>query len=530
MKLPEKFALGGATWFLIVALSLVLVVPRGQPVRAAEQSGTKLVIASSTPFDTLDPHEVLDARRTFVRLELYDGLFRWLDNPVRIAPWLAQSYTVSEDGRTLRFLLRKGARFHDGSEVKAGDVVYSIERLLALKRGIAPVLSTFVSPGSTKVINPSTVEFNLSRASQQFLSLLPEIAIVNAELLKANELNNDWGRSWLRSNDAGSGAYRLEALSNGGALIAKRFADHWNGEWSAKPVEDVEIRPVLDSEARVDAVLKGEALVAQGSLLPQQVKRLKEAKDVAVVEQDAPRIFLGVLHSGREPMKLQPFRRLIAQAFDTDRFIASTLGPGFNPIAVPLPPSLGAAPAGVAPPRYDLAAAAEALAKIKPSPREITIGAVAGDPHSERAALIMLDGLVKLGIAGRIVAEPWPAVAARMRDEKQMFDILFFWRNARYLDANNWLGELYDCDLFGAGNMSWYCNRDVDRLIKEARGAVNATAQRASLEKAAGILAEDQAGLFIATGRQVVAYSKRVKGLRLAPVGEAVEPRKATID
>lgn len=513
----------------LLAICAMLAGDLARPATAAEPA-LRLVIATSTPIDTLDPHLVLDTRRSDPRLQLYDGLFRWLDGPLRVAPWLAQSYTASEDGRTFRFTLRKEARFHDGREIRAGDVVYSVERILALKRGAAPLLAGLISPGSTKVIDNQTVEFSLNRPSTLFLTLLPEISIVNAELLKANEINNDWGRGWLQANEAGSGAYAFKLRTPTGGVVVTRFSGHWHPEWADKPIEEVELRAILDPEERVDSLLKGEVHVLQGNLLPHQLKRARDSKDVTVLDSDSPRAFLGLLHSGREPMKAQAFRRALAQAFDTDRLIASTFGPGATPLSIPVPPALASPPQGLARPRYDLAAAAEAIGKLKPALREFTIGAIAGDPHSERAALVMLDGLQRLAIPARIVAEPWPAVANRMRDEKQMYDILFLWRGARYLDANNWLGELYDCDLLGAGNPSWYCNKDADRLIKEARGTADARLRRQAFEKAGAILAEDQAGLFIASARRPVVQLKRVKGLRMTPVGEAVDVRMATFD
>ena len=514
---------------VLVAILAALLLDLVEPAEAGE-SEARLVIASPSPIDTLDPHLILDTRRADVRLDMYDGLFRWLDGPLRIAPWLAEAYTASEDGRTFRFTLRKDARFHDGREVKAGDVVYSVERILALKRGVAPLLAGLISPGSTKTIDAQTVEFSLNRASSLFLTLLPEISIVNAELLKANELNNDWGRGWLQTNDAGSGGYALKGRTQTGGISMVRFPGHWNTEWAEKPIEEIELTAMLDPEERVDSLLKGSVHVVQGNLLPHQIKRLREAKDVSVIDNDTPRAFLGLLHAGREPMKSLAFRRVIAQAFDAERFVQSTLGSGAQAIAIPGPPTHVSSPPGLTRPRYDIAAASEAIGKLKLAPRDYLIGAVAGDPHSERAALIMLDGLIKLGIQARIVSEPWPAVAQRMRDEKQMFDILFLWRGTRYHDANNWLGELYDCDLFGAGNASWYCNRDVDRLIKEARGTADARARRQLYEKAAAALAEDQSGLFIASAKRQVAHLKRIKGLRLAPVGDAVDARLATLE
>lgn len=515
--------------FLAVGTCLAMLATAAPAVKAEE--APRLVIALSSPIDTLDPHAHFDTRRAGIRLQLYDGLFRWQGSPLRIAPWLAQSYTVSEDGRTFRFTLRKNARFHDGREIRSADVVYSAERALALKRGMAPLLSGLISPGSTKAIDPQTVEFSLNRASPLFLALLPELSIVNSELLKANEINNDWGRAWLQSNDAGSGGYTFKQRTPVGSVVAARFEGHWNPSWSERPIDEVEWRPMLDPEARIAALTRGDVQVLEGTYSPSDLSRLRQAQGITFLESDTPRAFFGLLHNAREPMKMPAFRKLLAQAFDASWFISSTLGEGATPLTIPIPPALASPPAGLNPPRYDLAAARDALAELKlQQTPELVIGAIAGDPHSERAALIMLDGLNKLGIPARIMSEPWPVVANRMRDEKQMYDILFLWRGARYLDANNWIGEMFNCDLFGAGNASWHCNREADRLIKEAQGAADPKARRDAFEKAAALLAEDYAALFIASATRPIIHSKTVKGLQISPVGEAIEIRAATIE
>jgi len=514
----------------LLAIGTCLAMLTVEPRTPAAEEPPRLAIAISSPIDTLDPHASFDTRRSDIRLQLYDGLFRWQGSPLRITPWLADSYTVSEDGRTFRFTLRKDARFHDGSEIRSGDVVYSVERVLALKRGLAPLLSGLLAPGSTKAIDPQTVEFNLNRASPLFLALLPELSIVNAQLLKANEINNDWGKTWLQNNDAGSGAYTFKERTQTGSVIASRFAGHWNSVWSERPIEEVEWRPMLDPEARITALTRGEVQVLQGTYALPDLKRLRQTRDVAFLVSDNPRVFLGLLQTAREPMKLPAFRKVLAQVFDADWFISSTLGEGATPLAIPIPPSLASAPPNLARPTFDITAARTSLDKLKLQPRELTIGAVAGDPHSERAALIMLEGLGKLGLPARIVSEPWPVVMNRMHDEKQMYDILFLWRGARYLDANNWVGEMFNCDLFGTGNASWYCNRDADKLIKEGQAATDAKARRTAFEKAAALIAEEQAAIFVASAKRPIIHSKVVKGLQLSPVGEAIEIRGATIE
>src|SRR5213592_2526355 len=193
------------TW-LIVLLTLVVLATMPSIPAAAQ---TRFVFANESPYDTMDPHAAFDVGRVAVRLNLYDGLYRWLDNPPVLHPWLAESHSVSSDGLTYTFKLRRGAKFHDGAEVTAEDVRYSIERILALKKGAASLLSTMVAPGSTKAVDKSTVQFTVTKPTAIFMAVMPEIHVVNSALLRKHEKDGDWGGGWLATNDAGSGSYML---------------------------------------------------------------------------------------------------------------------------------------------------------------------------------------------------------------------------------------------------------------------------------------------------------------------------------
>src|SRR5204862_4656120 len=111
------------------------------------------------------------------------------------------------DGLTYTFKLRRGAKFHDGAEVTAEDVRYSIERILALKKGAASLLSTMVAPGSTKAVDKSTVQFTVSKPTAIFMAVMPEIHVVNSALLRKHENDGDWRGTLLSWTDVGLRVY-----------------------------------------------------------------------------------------------------------------------------------------------------------------------------------------------------------------------------------------------------------------------------------------------------------------------------------
>ena len=124
-------------------------------------AATRFVFANESDYDTMDPHAAFDVGRVAVRLNIYDGLMRWQKNPAKLEPWLAESQTISPDGMKYTFKMRKGAKFHDGSDIKASDVVYSMERILGIGKGAAALFKTMIAPGNSKAIDDYTVEFTL---------------------------------------------------------------------------------------------------------------------------------------------------------------------------------------------------------------------------------------------------------------------------------------------------------------------------------------------------------------------------------
>lgn len=491
---------------------------------------TRFVFANQATYDTLDPHMTLDAGRVAPRLNLYDGLLRWEDNPAKLELWLAEKYSVAEDGRTYTFDLRTGAKFHDGSAIKAADVVYSIERILALKRGASTLLAGMLAPGSTKATGDHTVEFNLIQPSPIFLSILPEVHIVNMTMVKAHEINNDWGNAWLAKNDAGSGSYKLQLYNPVTGFIAERFREHWNAKWGPKPIDEIEFRTVSDTNIRVLGLVTGEFHGSDGYFPPEQLKALRDSSGIYVIEADSMRLFYGILHAGRAPLTDINFRKALAHAFDYDGFDKRILGDTVVRNPVPLPGNSWGAPKGVKGFVYDLAKAKAFLAMVTLPPREITIGAIAGIPQSEKAAAHFQASLEKLSIASKVTIEPLATVMAKMRDEKQMYDVLFLWKSAVYADPNNWIGEMYDCDQIGGRNSSWYCNREVDALLKSALTASTPDLRRKSYERAAVLAMEDAAGIFINRPKWLAPYSKKVTGIRFSPVGEGQEMRWASME
>ena len=104
----ELMSYGGSA-----ALAAAAGLGIGLPV--AQAAASRFVFANESDYDTIDPHAAFDVGRVAVRLNIYDGLMRWQKNPAVLEPWVAESHTISADGLTYTFKLRKGVKFHDGT-------------------------------------------------------------------------------------------------------------------------------------------------------------------------------------------------------------------------------------------------------------------------------------------------------------------------------------------------------------------------------------------------------------------------------
>lgn len=511
-------------------LAAAAVIALGAAATTPAIAGGKFVFANSSAYDTLDPHAVFDVGRVASRINLYDGLMRWQDNPPKLEPWLAEKVEISDDGLTYTFTLND-ATFHDGSPVEASDVVYSIERILAMKKGAFSLYEGTIAPGSTKATDAKTVVFTLSKPSAIFLATVPEIHIVNEELVEANVVDGDFGTAWLSKNDAGSGSFMLSRYDPAIGFQAKRFDDHFAGwDMVESPLNSIEFRTVVEINSRVLGLMNGDFHGTDGYLPQDQVKRLRDSENVYVDEQESMRIFYSIINSGRAPMNDLNFRKALSYAFDYKGFNENILSGSVARNPVPLPNNMWGSPAGVEGYTYDLEKAAEYLAKVEGEIPEITLGALAGYGQTEQAAALLQNGLNKIGIKTKIVAEPWPVASGKMRDEEQMYDLLFLWKSTYYADPNNWLGEMYACEQIGARNNSWYCNEEVDKLLSEARTSTDQDLRRANYEKANKMLMEDAAGIYVYNTKWFGPFNKAVKGVRFSPIGNGQEMRWISMD
>ena len=273
----ELIAYGSAA--LTAAAGLGLALP-------AQAAASGFVFANESDYDMLDPHQVFDIGRIAIRLNMYDALMRWRQSAEARAGWSRGT----RSRRTARNTRSRCAsvKFHDGSPMTSEDVVYSMERILALASA-ASLFKDVVVPGATKAHRPQTVEFNLKEPFAVFLAVLSELWVVNSELVKRNEKDGDWGRPGCRATRPAAAATRCAVRSRDRLPGRARFEGHFT--LSAEPDRRRGFPRLMETATRVLGVMKGEFNTTDGYLPREQMARMKADPNIKTWEAESIRTF-----------------------------------------------------------------------------------------------------------------------------------------------------------------------------------------------------------------------------------------------
>jgi peptide/nickel transport system substrate-binding protein len=142
----------------------------------------------------------------------------------RIVGDLAESWTVARDGKTFTFALRRGVRFHDGSELTSRDVKASYDKIVFPPAGVASNRKgEYTSVEAVQAPDPYTVVFRLKWPSASFL---PSLASPFNWIYKADILARDI--HWYEKSVMGTGPFIFVEYVKGSHWVGRRNPDYWD--------------------------------------------------------------------------------------------------------------------------------------------------------------------------------------------------------------------------------------------------------------------------------------------------------------
>ena len=232
-----------------VVLAILLVTPA-----SAQPAGT-VTFAVHVTLATrwLDPAET-DAEITpfMVFYALHDALVKPMPASLN-APSLAESWTMSKDGRVWEFVLRKGTRFHNGDPVTAEDVKFSFERY---RGAAAPILKERVR--EVQVVDPGRVRFHLKDPWPDFMTFYGTSASGAAWIVPKKYVEKV-GEDGFRRAPIGAGPYKFVSAQPGIELVLEAFDGYWR---KTPAVKRLVLRSIPDESTRAAALKRGEVDIA----------------------------------------------------------------------------------------------------------------------------------------------------------------------------------------------------------------------------------------------------------------------------
>ncbi len=468
------------------------------PTAAATPSGPtgKLVIGMNAEIESPHPYLAYQIVGISARLNMFDNLVDY-DYEGKIVPALAQSWKV--EGLTVTFTLRRGVKFHNGEDLTADAVRFSLEHLRSeeLKAGGA---SNMAAVQEFKVIDPYTVQMVLSRIDSRIFDVLAN----NFSILPPKYVK-DVGLAGFIAKPVGTGPFRFIEWAKDDHLTMEANEGYWEGSYKGKAgVKTLVFRPITNAATRVAELRSGGVDIIQ-DVPPDQVAPLRSA-GFDVMESKSPAvqyIFFNTSNPAGAALKDPRVRLAMNYAVDTNTIIKTVLQGFGRPLPVVHDGIVGFN-SQVAPIPFDPAKAKALLAEAGLSgglDLELDIS-TSVKPDVAQAIVAQL---AQVGI--RVKLNTLPTAVYNDRWIKKQLSPLYFNTWNTFTDP-----ALLDLLAGCKGSLSSFCSADAQKFLDEGGGTLDQAKRDPAYKQAVAVFAKDPFAIYVNQNSALTGVSKKVQG------------------
>ncbi len=440
-----------------------------------------------------------------------------IEPDMSVAPELAESWDISEDGLTYTFNLHQGVMFHNGREVQAADVVYSLERLVNPETA-SPSAADLASVESFEAADEYTAILNLSAPDASLLSNLAGASCI----IFPPEVIEEHGD--LTQVAVGSGPFRFIDYVPNTQVTLERFEDYF--EAPLPYLEGVELLIAATDTSRTAALVQGTVDFIE--YVPSQDIELLEADESIKLAGDAiSQIRMIGINLTREPFTDVRVRQAIAIAVDRGPIIDASLFGFGTATDVVLAQGHWAALERPEPPGPDIEGAMALLAEAGfPDGFDTTITGWAEYGFLANSAIVVQEQLKQIGIEAEMNLLDTGTMGQTVYVDND-FDLAV-------TGTSGWVdpGSVF-LDNFRTGengNFVGYSNAEVDELIAQGAAATDLEERAASYRRIQEILLEELPWVNLYIGQQFEAMKTFVMGFEHIPTGSNLKVREVWLD
>jgi len=432
--------------------------------------------------DAIDPAVGNDYASSSSIVNLYDTLV-FPNAKGGVDPWLATSWNVSSDGRTYTFHLRPGVRFHDGSILRASDVVYSYTRFKNIGRGF----SYLVTPNivSVSAPNASTIVITLKEPTALFLPSLVRLYVVEESVVRKNTktqgpygADGDYGTAWLQTHDAGSGPYMVKEFPLEQYLLMARNTRWW-GKFNPNAADEVRFIGTTEG-VTVRTLMQNKQLEITDQWQSfEAYQALEKIDGVKVAALPSMTSFYYMINTKRAPTDDVHFRKAMEYAFDYDAAVGLEW-PGTKQMVGPVPASLAGHDPNVLVYKRDLDKARAELAQSKYADSldqsHVVVQWVSEVPDEEKYALLFQSNMADVGIKVDVVKVPWLSLVENTSKLASSPNIATIYVSSDLPEAGLMLKQRYHSSTAGTWQQNeWLQDKKLDAQIEDSLATLNET-------------------------------------------------------
>ena len=304
----------------IAALAGLMLTAAPAALMAETPADTLVVAAAIDDIVSIDPAEAYEFSGLDYVNNVYDSLVEINPTTLELEPGLAESWSVADDGVTYTFKMKKGLTFASGNPVTAEAAAWSLQRAVKLKGNPAFILNQF---GWT----PENVDSMIMAHGEDLMMVVSKPyaptflyncltagigSIVDAELVKANEVDGDMGAAYLRANSAGTGAYVLKSFKANEGILLEARPGYWRGDAKLK---NVFIQHIPEAATERLQLEKGDVDVAR-SLTPTDVEGMAGNADIKIQSDVGGQVYYMAFNQKNENYKNAKFLDAMRYAID----------------------------------------------------------------------------------------------------------------------------------------------------------------------------------------------------------------------
>jgi peptide/nickel transport system substrate-binding protein len=488
---------------LAVAVTILLALAFSPQSGEAQKRGGVLKFAVPSVKPGLDPAHTTTGDAYMLTQAIFSNLTR-VDENLEPQPQLARSWEPSADSTVWTFHLVTGAKFHNGREVTADDVVFSIERILDPKTA-SPGAKALGPIKKVRAANKSTVVFELTGP---YADLPLQLGNTFARVVAKENIDA------ISHAPIGSGPFKLKEYVTGTRVVLVRNPDYF--EKGLPYLDEVHQVYLKEYAAQIAALSTGEIQVmylAPTEVLPQ----LKQDPGIDVLQVPAPSFQPIEMFVNQPPFNDVRVRQALRLAVDRKAMMEAATG-GYGTLGNDTPVGPASRWFNKALPQRsrDVKAAKELLAKAGyPNGLDVVLYTSSGRPGLEEAAVVLRETTKEAGF--RIKLES--VEIARLYSE------ILRTPKPNAMVHNNWFGrptidETLTPYVFTKSNWNYteYSNAKVDALLNDARSAVQVDRRKKLYDEVQKLLWDDGPELVPYFRNYVSAARKNVKNYKLIPV------------